>query len=232
MLAEDRPIHFSTELMHPPSQLKIPVLQKLYYDLSQTRITSYDSADFSMPTPPRFHSKRGPKAQSIALFLPDRIVLVEEWVDMPLSQFLEKAREVAGRVLEAFEIEAFVAQTAVVRTTFALSHHTDARTFLLDHACGMEGRIAPYFGRPLGTGGLRFVLPATPDHPGDLHVVVESFRYSPDQVFAEVKGVYPNQRITSASLDTLARNISHVRGFITHNVYQFLEQFDRPYGDT
>lgn len=227
MQAEDRIIHFSAELIHQPVQHKKDVLQKLYFDLSQTR-AAYDSTDFSVPMQPRFYSRRGAKTQSIALFLPDRAVLIEEWTDLPMSDFLEKVREVALRTLEARQLPAYMAHTTTIRSTFALTHFEDARVFLLDHACAQDGRIGPYFKRPVATGGLRFVLPETNEHPGILHIAIESFRHSRNEVFVEVKGVFGRQPLQAADINVLLQNIRHVRTFISDHIFPFLAQYDRP----
>jgi hypothetical protein len=228
MQAEDRPIHFSTELMHPPSPPAVPVLQKLYYELSQTRGVGYDSTNFSPPGPPRFYSKRGPKTQSIALFLPDRLVLLEEWVDMPFAQFMTKVEAVAAQAMPALGIESFNVQTATIRTTFGLTHFDDARVFLLDHICRQDGELGAYFGRPIGVGGLRFVLPETPDVPGTLHVIIESYRHSANEVFVEVKGVFANQHVTREGLETLRNTFLQVRRFISDHIFPYLNQYDEP----
>jgi len=225
MHAEDRLIHFSTELLHPPAPHAKAQLQKLYFDLAQARI-GYDSISLSPGAPPRFHSRRGTRTQSVAAFMPDRIALVEEWVDIPLSEFLARVREMAARVFDTLGIAAFPAQVVTLRSTFALTHFTDARVFLLDHACGLEGKIAAHFGRPVGIGGLRFVLPQTPDHPGDLHVSVESFRHSQNEVLVEVKGVFNHPPITRENAETACANIERVRAFITGHVFPFLDQYD------
>ena len=225
MQAEDRIIHFSTELIHAPFQYKVAALQKLYYELSQTR-AAYDSSDFSAPPQFRFYSRRPAKTQSVLIFLPDRIALVEEWADIALSDFAEKVREVSRRVLSTLGIPVFVAQTATIRSTFALTHFADARVFLLDHACNQADRINPHFGRPIITGGLRFVLPETPDYPGTLHVIIESFRHSLKEVFVEVKGVFNDQRMDAEVLDIAVGNIKRVRSFITENIFPYLNQYD------
>jgi hypothetical protein len=227
MQSEDRTIHFSAELIHPPAQHKNQVLQKLYFDLSQTRAGAYDSTDFTNPLQARFYSRRGPKAQSVAVFLPDRLLIVEEWADMALSEFLERVREVGTRALEARGVPRYVAHTATVRSTFALTHYDDARVFLLDHACGQEGRISPYFKRPVATGGLRFVLPETNEHPGAFHVAIESYRLSRNEVFAEVKGVFARQQAGAADFQIILDNIRQVRSFISDQVYHYLEQYDK-----
>jgi len=186
MQSEDRVIHFSAELIHAPLPCKKDVLQKLYFDLSQTRNAAYDSTDFTNPVQPRFYSRRGKKTQSIALFLPDRTVLIEEWADIALSNFVDKVREISGRVLAARGAPHYLVHTATIRTTFALTHFEDARVFLLDHMCGQEAKVGPHFRRPLATGGLRFVLPETNEHPGTLHITIESYKQSRDEVYVEV----------------------------------------------
>ena len=231
MQAEDRPIHFSTELLYAPFPLKDTALRRLYYELSQCPEASYESVALSGKGPPRFYSKRGEQTQSVALFLPDRLVLMEEWVDIPLARFLGKVEEVGRRVLEAFEIGFYRLQTATIRTTFALTHFEDARVFLMDHACRQEGRIGPHFRRPVGVAGLRFVLPATPDLPGDLHIIIESFRRRPNEVFVEAKGIFPEQQIGPASLQTAQENIQILRDFISENISPFLAQYDVPLGE-
>ena len=227
MHAEDRPIHFSTELIHPPLQHKVPALQKFYYDLSQTR-AAYDSTDFSAPAQYRFYTRRGPSTQSVALFLPDRLVLIEEWAQITASEFCDKVREVAVRAMAQLGVPFFAAQTATVRSTFSLTHFPDARVFLLDHACNQAERIGPHFRRPVSVAGLRFVLPETPEHHGTLHVIIESFRHNIREIFVEVKGVFGSQRIDSASIETSLQNIHEVRDFITGNIFQYLDQFDLP----
>lgn len=226
MHAEDRPIHFSMELIHLPVQHDRQALQKLYYELSQTREAAYDSSDFSVPAQPKFHSRRGERTQSILVFAPDRLVIVEEWVDMALPSFLKKADVVATRAMDMLNIPFLAAHTGVIRTTFALTHFQDARVFLLDHACRQEGRIGPHFRRPVATGGLRFVFPETPEDRGALHVTIESYRYSIGEVFVEVKGVFAKDRIDRRSLGVIRDNMQCVRSFITDCIFPYLDQYD------
>ncbi len=228
MQAEDRIIHFSAELLHRPVPPKKDALQKLYFELSQTRTGSYDSTDFSNMVQPRFYSRRGKKTQSVALFLPDRLLLIEEWSDLPLSGFLDRVLEVGSRTLEARGVPKYVAHTATIRSTFALTHYDDARVFLLDHVCGQENRIGPYFQRPIATGGLRFVLPETDEHPGTLHLLVESFRHSKNEIFVEAKGVFGRQQLDAAEMDVMMQNMQAVRSFISGPIYGYLNQFDEP----
>lgn len=228
MQAEDRPIHFSTELIHAPKPVKVSDLQRLYYELSQTSGAAYMNTEFAPNMPPRFHSRRGPKAQSLLLFLPDRMMAAEEWVDIPFRTFLDKVETIIARAVPVLETGPIAVHTATVRTTFALTHFDDARAFLLDQVCRQEGRIGPYFQRPVSIGGLRFVLPETDQYRGALHVTIESYRLSQREIYVEVKGVFQNQRIDPDSTDRARENMQIVRDFVNDSIYPYLAQFDAP----
>jgi len=226
MQAEDRPIHFSAELLHLPCKHEVSVLQKLYFDLSQTREAAYDNTDFSLPGRFRFFSKRGARTLSTFLFLPDRFMLAEEWVDIPLSDFLAKLERAAGLAMDALNIPFLPAHTVTLRTTFALTHYDDARRFLLDHVCHQEDRLGPYFRRPIAVGGLRLVFPETPEQPSSYNVVIESFRHSQHEVYVEVKGVFARQRVMRDGLGLVADNFRAAQGFVVDSIFPFLNQYD------
>ena len=228
MQAEDRPIHFSAELLHLPCKHEVSALQKLYFDLSKTREAAYDNTDFSVPGRFRFFSKRGNKTQSTFLFLPDRFMLAEEWVDIPLSDFITKLETAAGQAMDALKIPFLPAHTANLRTTFALTHFDDARRFLLDHVCKQEDRLSPHFTRPIAVGGMRMVFPETPEFNGAYNVVIESFRHSQHEIFVEVKGVFARQRVVRDELSLIGDNFRAVQNFIADSVFPFLNQYDSP----
>jgi len=228
MQAEDRPIHFSAELLHLPCKHEVSVLQKLYFDLSQTREGAYDNTDFSVPGRFRFFSKRGAKNQSIFLFLPDRFMLAEEWVDIPLSDFIERLDIAAAQAMDALNIPFFPAHTITLRTTFALPHFNDARQFLLDHVCKQEGHLDPHFQRPIAVGGMRLVLPETPEHSGSYNIIIESFRHSQREIFVEVKAIFARQRVMRDGLSLIADNFRAVQEFIADTIFPFLNQYDAP----
>lgn len=228
MQAEDRIIHFCLELIHRPVPLKRQNLQKVYYELSQTR-AAYDSIDLNDAMQAKFHSQRG-KAQSLLVFLPDRELMVEEWADIPLSSYAEKVRVAAPMVLGAREVSQVVVHSVTVRSTFALTNYEDARVFLLDNACQLAGRVSPFFQRPIATGGLRFVFPETNEHAGVVHLNIESFRHSTNEVFVEVKGIFGRQPVAVNAMDPVIENLHQTRQFITDRVFPFLQQFDVPAG--
>lgn len=228
MQSEDRLIHFSTELIHRPKKHDRKDLQKLYYELSQTPGAGYDTSDFSNAVQTRFVSRRSKRTQSICMILADRIVLVEEWADMALCDFTAKVSAVALQAMAVLGIGPFVVQTATLRSTFALTHFADARTFLLDHACNQENRIEPFFQRPIGSGGLRFSLPETPQNRGSLNVIIESFKHSNKEIFVEVKGLFKGPLKNEETMADAVENIEVCRAFITDNIYPFLNQYDTP----
>ena len=65
-----------------------------------------------------------------------------------------------------------------------------------------------------------------PDNPGDLHVIIESFKHSAQEIYVEVKGVYAQQQINLEQPDDAIANLKRVRQFITERIYPFLNQFE------
>jgi hypothetical protein len=125
MHIEDRPIHFSVELIHNPTPIHKEALQRLYYDLTGTPV-SYDSTDFSFPMQTRFYSTHG-KSQSIALFLLDRAIIIEEWTSATFEEFLNRVKELGPKILQARNQGAFLAHAGTFRSTFALTRYDDAK---------------------------------------------------------------------------------------------------------
>lgn len=230
MHSEDRIIHFSVELIHRGVPYRKDALQKLYFELSQTK-HGYDSTDFSNPTQVKFHSRRGARTQSIAIFLPDRVILVEEWTDISLNEFLEKLRDFAPRVLEARDVPSFTVHASTIRSTFALSpQQTDSRLFLLEQVCGQANKVTPYFRRPLAKAGLTFSFPQTNDDPGNFTVIIEPFMHSLKEIYVEVKGVFAQPAVDRENIDIIGDNVRSVRHFISDRVFPYLNQYDLPPG--
>ena len=227
MQSEDRIIHFSTELIHGPVKHPKEVLQKLYYDLSQTTHASYDNIDLSHSMQQKFFSRRE-KAQSLLLFLPDRAVMIEEWVDIPLKTFLSKVKEVGERVLEVRGASKYTLHTATIRSTFALTHYEDARPYILERVCGQQTSMAQVLHRPLGMIGLKMVFPETEEHTGNIHLTVEPLKNSRNEVYVEAKGIFPKPAVHVRDMDIVTDHIQGLRSFITDRVFPYLNQFDRP----
>jgi len=227
MQTEDRIIHFSVELIHRPGQVRKEALQKLYFDLSQTR-SAYDSTDFTNPMQVKFHSRRGNRTQSMLVFLPDRALIIEEWADIPLSVFLEKVQEIAPRVLECRQMADYVAHAATIRSTFALSHFQDARVFLLERVCAQSGALASHFRRPLAKAGISMSFPETNADPGNYTVLIEPFVHSLNEVYVEVKGVFAKEPTAPDQMDKVVQNVRAVRSFISERVHPFLDSYDLP----
>lgn len=228
MQSEDRIIHFGVELIHPPVQHKKETLQKLYFELSQVRNAGYDSTDFTVMAQPRFYSRRPPRSQSICLFLPDRVLVIEEWADIAMSEFIERVEAVASRVLALEGVGQFIAHTATIRSTFALTSVEDGRVFMLEHVCGHDPEMGRHFKRPLSMIGLRFHFPETDEYPGNLQVSIEPFRQSPNEIYVEAKGVFTRERISPGHLDILTDHCRGVRTFIAERIFPYLNQFDVP----
>lgn len=228
MQSEDRIIHFGVELIHTACRHKKDSLQKLYFELSQVKHGGYDSTDFTHMAQPRFYSKRGKRSQSICLFLPDRVLLLEEWADIATSEFVERVEAVGSRVLQLEGVGRFMAHTATIRSTFALSAVEDGRVFMLEHVCGQNPSRARHFQRPIAMAGMRFHFPETDEYPGNLQVLIEPFRQSKNEIYVEAKGIFTREKVCSGEMNIVTDHCQGVRSFIAERIFPYLDQFDAP----
>ncbi len=225
MHIEDRPIHFSVELIHNPTPIHKEALQRLYYDLTGTPV-SYDSTDFSFPMQTRFYSTHG-KSQSIALFLLDRAIIIEEWTSATFEEFLNRVKELGPKILQARNQGAFLAHAGTFRSTFALTRYDDAKTFIMEKLLNQSQElIIDHFGRPLATAGIRFVFPESNDTPGIYHVLIESFRHNKKELFVEVRGIFGRTLITAQNINVVVENLKDMREFLTQRLQPYLAQYD------
>ncbi len=226
MHIEDRPIHFSAELIHPPTPINKESLQRLYYELIGSPV-SYDSIDLSFPMQTRFYSMRGNKSQSILLFLLDRTIVIEEWASITFDEFLNKIKGLAPKILETRKQPVFLAHTGTLRSTFALTNYDDAKTFIVEKLLNQTNELMfDHFGRPLTTAGIRFVFPESNDTPGIYHVLIESFRHSKKELFVEVRGIFGRTPVSTQNIDLIINNLKEMREFLIKRLQPFLAQFD------
>lgn len=226
MQREDRPIHFSVELIHPPSPINKEALQKLYGELASTK-AGYDSIDLSFPMQARFYTNHTNKSQSIILFLLDRALIIEEWTVVTFSNFLEKVEFLVPKILNARNQTIFIAHIGTIRSTFGLTGYQDAKLFIIEKLLKQAPEsIIEHFGRSMSTVGIRFVLPESNEAPGIIHIAIESFRHSKRDIFVETRGIFGRTPISAISVKPLIENLKSLREFITNRIQYYLSQFD------
>ncbi len=226
MQTEDRPIHFSVELLHPPSPINKEALQKLYAEIAGTKV-GYDSIDLSFPVQARFYTNHTNKSQSVVLFLPDRAIIIEEWTVVTFSNFLEKVGFLVPKILSARNQTLFIAHIGTIRSTFGLTNYHDAKLFITEKLFRQNhDTLIEYFGRPIATVGVRFVLPESNETPGVIHIAIESFRHNKKDVFVEIRGIFGRTPITATSVGILIENLKNLREFVTNRIQYYLAQFD------
>ncbi|HOK09282.1 MAG TPA: hypothetical protein PLT82_11725 [Candidatus Hydrogenedens sp.] len=226
MHQEDRPIHFSIELIHNPTPINKEQLQRLYYDLVGTSV-SYDSIDFSFPMQTRFYSTRGNRSQSIVLFLIDRTLIIEEWASITFDEFLNKVKELSPRILSARNQPVFLAHTGTLRSTYALTRYEDSKILILEKLLNQKQElIIDHFGRPTTAVGVKLIFPESNDTPGIYHVLIESFRHSKKELFVEVRGIFGRTIVTNQNIHLILENLQDMREFLVKRIQPFLSQFD------
>lgn len=226
MHIEDRPIHFSVELIHAPVPIHKETLQRFYSELLGSSV-SYDSIDTTFPMQVRFYSTRGNRSQSILLFLPDRILIIEEWVSITFDEYLHKVTELSPKLFSIRNQMVFLAHTCTIRSTLALTNYDDSKNFILEKFINHSSNIIfDYFGRPVATAGIRLVFPESNETPGIYHLLIESFRHSKKEVFVEIRGIYGRAPVTIQNTHILAEHLKELRYFLTQRVQPFLAKRD------
>lgn len=229
MHAEDRLIHFSTELVHAAVKPDAAVLKKLYYELSQSVDSGYDNTDFSNPAQPKMFTRRGARTYSGLVCLPDRLVILEEWADSTLLAFMDRAAAVASTYLRVVGPAHYTMQAVTLRAACAISHGASARDFVLEKVCGQNrDGMGEAFGRPVDLGAVRFLFNESPEHPGTFHIAIEPFRFGPREVLIEVKGIFPHQALDADAMGLLQDHIRNCRSLLSQRVYPFLNGLDTP----
>lgn len=235
MLGETRTIYFSTQLIHPPINLEgnKDSIKNIYHELSSVKVCNYDNISFDgFPTsPPRLTKKRDSTVSS-CLFSRDHILIEEDWADITLENFSEKIKEILNKAFQLLNLTFLVIQVCTVRCLFTPGCSTDARVFLAEKACGLEGgKISPYFKRPAQMFGMRLLFPPLKDIPYSFDIRIESFNRDPRQIFVETKGTFPLiHPITPTNVEVAGVNMTTTYGLCTNEIKNFLDQFDTSEG--
>lgn len=234
MVGESRSIYFSTELIHPPINLRgsKDSIKEIYHELSKVTGCEYDDICFEgFPiSPPEFRKKIG-TTTSRCRFGPDRISIEEEWAEITLDSFAQKIREILERGFRLLNLKFLIIQTCTVRCLFTPHYSGDARVFLAEKACKLKDKISSYFKRPAQMFGMRFFFPPLKDMFHQFDIRIESFNQDIRQIFVETTGTFPlTQPITPVNVNVAIGNMTTTYGICTNEIKNFLNHFDQPEG--
>ena len=230
MHPEAQIIHFGAELIHPPHSHEEQALREFYFRISKLRWCGCDFREFRLiPGGAEMTTAEG-RLRSVCAIRADRIKVFEDWTTASLEEFATRVREIAKHYLEMVAIKVFVVQQSVVRALLTPTHFKDAREFLAEHVCRLNGaeEIFPHFEqRPCHMFGIRLMFPPTEEEPRRFSLRIESYNQDPSRIFVETICDLEGLPTTDENLKTIEENLKRCYGFATERVLSFLNQFDK-----
>lgn len=226
MLYNPRTVALVCELFHPPMQPDPAPIQRVHNTLFQGGQPPYSSFTVTPAGAVLSNPVSQPGASSFAAFLPDRFQFREELSSLTHDDFAARVKQVAREVSAARSMQVFTAQHVTLRTLVNPRFSKDSRRFIKHSVMGLDDET-DVFGREPVLYGLRFVFPATPEHPGSHTLKVESFLNDPRSLFLEnVSGYGPI--LVDGGLDQIEQNILASYRFVTEQTMRFIAGFDAP----
>jgi len=230
MLSYDpRSIAFICELIHFPMQHDTGDLREVYNRLGKINPNWYMNfnVDPNQGGAQLVTMRPGtPQAQvSAVTLMPDRIQVQEEMTDLTLESFIERMVTVADTCAEVLNIQQYNVQQCIIRSLVTPRTAQDARMFLGQRLCGLDGEDLEVMGRPAGMMGLRFMFPNTETDHTVYNVRIESYNFDVRSVFLEVAAVFPNT-INRDQQDALSDNFQAAYAFMQNNLCSFVAKFD------
>ena len=227
MLSDPRSIAFVVECIHPPTQHQQADLQTVFSE--QSKIPALGYANFNTnPTGAQMTTVHGPASvpgstsHSVLAFAADRFQLKEEWPQVGLDDFVNRALAAAELSLEKLQIPAILAVQCVVRCLVSVQGCPDSRTFLDQVFFGLDDVDCDALGREPNLLGLRLAFPANEGDPSVHNVRIESFNSDPRSLFLEETSVW-QRPIRTDNFGQLEESIRESYSFLTNEVVDFLK---------
>ena len=227
MTYDPRTIAFGAEIIHPPVQLQTDVVQGVHDALFKQSGLGYQNFQVQNNGIHLSNPAQAPGQVSVATFLPDRIILREEFRACTFEDFATRVVNVVSLSHKTLNIQTSVAQQYFTRSLVNPKHHTDSRVFVSERMLhGGDGALGE-FARPLHTVGLRLTFPQTEDEKNAMNLRIEPWPQDPRSMWIEVTGVFA-QPLPSDSLPQLSDHLYATYRFLTGPTFEFVERFDTP----
>ncbi len=226
MTYDPRTIAFHAELLIPPVQLQAQVVQGIHNKLFTRPEISYQNFQVAQDGIHLTNLATSPGMISSATFLPDRIVLREEFRATTAEDFSTRIVNVAKIAFEDLAIQTTIAQQFVVRSLISPRHVATSQEFLLQRVPGSGAGFE--FERPLASVGYRMVFPATPTQSESMQLRIESWNQDPRSLWIENTAQWASQTPV-ADLPRVGAQLFSTYRFITGPVAEFIGRHDQPF---
>lgn len=227
MLSDPRSIAFIVDCVHPQVRHEPASLQRLYSKLAAAE-GGLGYANFNMtPVGAQMTTVHGPASipggtsHSALTFGVDRIQVKEEWPQITLDDFIDRARTAVETTMNELPIPMFGAIQCVIRCLVNAQGTSDSRQYFDDNFFRMDETSQEHLGRQANLLGLRLAFPAVEGDASVHNVRIESFNGDVRSIFLEECGVYQTP-ITVEDSSPIETAIRGAYDFLTQNVADYL----------
>lgn len=227
MTYEPRTIAFGAEIVHPPIELRAQQVQSIHSALFQQPELSYQNFQVAHDGIHLSNPAQSPGSISSVSFLPDRILMREEFRPCTVEDFATRLVNVTTLSYRTLRIPLSLGQQFWTRSLVNTRHIQDSRTFVADGmVVGGQQRLDT-FGRPLHTVGLRFTFPQTENDPQIFNLRIEPWPQDPRSLWLEIVGQFA-QQTKPDRLPEFSSHLYKTYQFLVGPTFSYLEKFDRP----
>ncbi len=227
MAYDPRTIAYQAEILHPPTALRADAVQGIHNTLYRQPNLAYQNFQVAQDGIHLINLPQTPGQVSAVTFLPDRIVLREEFRSTTIEDFATRIVNVTRTAFQSLSIPVSLAQQFIVRSLITPRHSKDSREFLTERILGGGSSALDAFGRPLHSAGVRLQFPQTNEHRDTYHVRIETWHQDPRSVWIENTGSFA-QPTTTENLPTLGEQLYATYRFLTGPISEFLSRHDQP----
>ncbi|MHC5062910.1 MAG: hypothetical protein ACYTG5_02915 [Planctomycetota bacterium] len=226
MSYEPRTIAFGAEILHQPIAIQAETVQGIHNSLYQEQEIGYQNFQVSKDGIHLTNPGQTPGTISMATYLPDRIVIREEYRPCTVEEFATRVVNVGDTSYRSLGVNLSLAQQFWVRTLVNPRHVNDSRKFVAERfLAGGMGSLSP-FGRDLHSMGLRYTFLAPEDQEGMFSLRLEPWTQDCRSLWLEVVGQF-TRPINSSDLPNLSEHLYSTYEFMTGPSLEFVAQFDQ-----
>lgn len=227
MSYEPRTIAFGAEILHAPIAIESATVQSIHNSLYQRDGVGYQNFQVSKDGIHLSNPSQTPGTISTATYLPDRIVIREEFRPCTVEEFATRVVNVGAASYQFLGVGTSLAQQFWVRTLVNPRHSTDSRAFVAERFLAGGGDALSPFGRKLHSMGLRYTFLAGENQPGMFNLRVEPWTQDHRSLWVEVVGQF-TEPVTTANLPDISNHLYSTYEFMTGPTLEFVAQFDHP----
>jgi hypothetical protein len=227
MSYEPRTIAFGAEILHQPIAIQPDTVQSIHNSLYGKDGVSYQNFQVSKDGIHLSNPGQSPGTISTATYLPDRIVVREEFRPCTVEEFATRVVNVGRESYEQLAVGTSLAQQFWVRTLVNPRHSRDSRAFVSDGFLSGGTEALTPFGRELHSVGLRYTFLAGENQPGMFNLRIEPWTQDHRSLWIEVVGQFP-QPVTSENLPAISNHLYSTYEFMTGPTLDYVAQFDHP----